>query len=125
MIVALGTIWFNWRVWKRQRAIAASRAAMSAEAFAAALAERGVSAEVAATVRGVVCDYVYARGLTPWPEDSLAELLLVDREEIEFMLGDALKRLSLRVPAERVAEMPRVIDLALYLESRRKAASRG
>ncbi|MCH7861077.1 hypothetical protein ACQKOH_09550 [Sphingomonas sp. NPDC092331] len=114
----MATLWLD----RRQRAQAGQRLGLSADDFARSLAERGFAPEIAHCVHALVRPY-YARGIAPHPDDSFADFLSIDAEEIEFMAAHAFKTLgipepSLRNPV-RLPEIVTVADFAAALQPHR------
>lgn len=123
----LGGVLLQWRLLRRQRALSVMRPQLSAEAFVAEMAERGIDADVARAIRDLLRPWCTG-GIDPHPEDALESFYGIEGEELEDLVEGLWTRFDLPEPStrqpEHVPELARVADLGLWFDRRRRALSK-
>jgi hypothetical protein len=83
----------------RQRRLAQSRKAITAQEFITAVSAIGGDRETAILIWDYLQDWGLANGFTPYPDDDLSTIFGIAEEELEIdLVGSILTRLSLPLP---------------------------
>ena len=121
LISLLGSIVFTRRLHARQRSVVGDRPNGD---LAKSLIAQGVKREVSCCVVEILRGY-HAADVVPHPDDSLWDFMRIDAEELEFITGDALRRLRLPLSDNDLDAAPvTVADFAMWLDRHHRALAK-